>query len=35
MEASTFSLEFVALRVGCKMNNGLQYKLCMMGILVN
>ena len=32
MEASTFGSEFVALRVGMEMNEGLRYKLRMMGI---
>ena len=32
VEASTFGSEFVALRVGMEMNDGLRYKLRMMGI---
>ena len=32
VEASTFGSEFVALRVGMKMNEGLRYKLRMMGV---
>ena len=34
VEASTFGSEFVALRVGMEMNDGLRYKLRMMGIHV-
>ena len=34
VEASIFGSEFVAFRVGCEMNDGLQYKLCMMGVPV-
>ena len=32
VEASTFGSEFIALRVGCEMNDGLRYKLRMMGV---
>ena len=32
VEASTFGSELIALRVGCEMNNGLRYKLRMMGV---
>ena len=32
VEALTFGLEFIALRVGCKMNDGLRCKLRMMGV---
>ena len=32
MEASTFGSEFVALRVGCEMNDCLLYKLRMMEV---
>ena len=32
VEAPTFGSEFIALRVGCKINDGLIYKLCMMGV---
>ena len=32
VEASMFSLEFIALRVGCEMNNGLRCKLQMIGV---
>ena len=32
VEASTFGSEFIALRVGCEMNDGLRYKLQMMGV---
>ena len=32
VEALTFGSEFIALRVGCKMNDGLRYKLQMMGV---
>ena len=31
VEASAFDSEFIALRVGCKMNDGLRYKLRVMG----
>ena len=34
VEALTFGLEFIALRVGYEMNNGLRYKLQMMGVPV-
>ena len=32
VEASTFCSEFIALRVGCKINDGLRYKLRMIGV---
>ena len=32
VEASTFGLKFIALRVGCETNNGLRYKVRMMGV---
>ena len=32
VEASTFCSEFITLRVGCEMNDGLRFKFCMMGI---
>ena len=32
VEASTFGSEFIALRVGCEMNDGLRYKLRMIGV---
>ena len=32
MEALTFGSEFVALRVGCEINDGLRYKLRMVGV---
>ena len=32
VEASTFGSKFIALRVGCEMNDGLRYKLRMMGV---
>ena len=35
VEASTFGAEFVALRVACKMNDALRYKLRMMGFPLN
>ena len=34
VKASTFGSEFIALRVGCEMNNGLRYKLWMMSVPV-
>jgi hypothetical protein len=35
IEASTFGSEFVALRVGVEMNEGIRYKMRMMGIPIN
>ena len=35
VEASTFGSEFIALRVGCEMNDGLRYKLRIMGVPIN
>ena len=35
VEASTFGSEFVALRVGMEMNEGLRYKLRMMGVPIS
>ena len=32
VEALTFGSEFIALRIGCEMNDGLRYKLRMMGV---
>ena len=32
VEASTFGSGFIALRVGCEMNDGLRYKLRIMGV---
>ena len=32
VEVSTFGSEFIALRVGCEMNDSLRYKLLMMGV---
>ena len=32
VEVLTFGLEFIALRVGCEMNDRLRYKLRMMGV---
>ena len=34
VEASTFGLEFIALRVGCEMNYGLRYTFQMMGVSI-
>ena len=34
VEASTFGSEFIALEVGCEINNGLRYKLRMMDVPV-
>ena len=34
VEASTFGSKFIALRVGCEMNDGLRYKLRMIGVVV-
>ena len=34
VETSRFGSEFIALKVGCKMNGGLRYKLQMMEVLI-